>query len=386
MSPIPEREIKGSLISYFSNLVKLNGGINLAQGIPGFEPPAELLKSLSEVSFKNVHQYAPGTGNSELVAFLRDKYHTADRAAQILITNGATEAISLIYNYLMSITAKSEFNVAAFSPAYESYIHLPRIFGHNFFSYRIDEENYFDDSEFEHFFIENNIKVLFVASPGNPYGKAISKAKLDFLINLAEANGAYLIVDSVYDELFYRDGMPYFPSGKLSPNVFYINSFSKKFSITGWRVGYFLMHDSHYTRMCYTHDYIGLCAPAPFQQAIADFLKSGNYNLYIDDLRKKVTDNYFSVVHDLSGAGFSCPVTDGGYFVWSKLPHGFNDSLKFGLDLYESSKTAIIPGVHFGEEWNNYIRINVAREREELDKGIQNILSFVEEKKIHFKG
>jgi hypothetical protein len=132
MSVDSDIEIKGSLISYFSNLVKKNGGINLAQGIPGFMPPQELIESLSEVSFKNYHQYAPGTGNAYIISFLESRYRIAESDSKILITNGATEAISLIYNYLMSVIESDSFNVAAFSPAYESYIHLPRIFGHGF--------------------------------------------------------------------------------------------------------------------------------------------------------------------------------------------------------------------------------------------------------------
>lgn len=381
MSPNSGVEIKGSLISYFSNLVKKNGGVNLAQGIPGFQPPQELIKSLSDEASGNYHQYAPGTGNKELISFLENQYKINKSDSEVLITNGATEAISLIYTYLMSVTESDSFNVAAFSPAYESYIHLPRIYGHGFFTYKVDDNSYFDWKEFESFFVLNNIKLLFVASPGNPYGKTLSKQNLDFLVKTAEKYNAYVVLDAVYNELFFGEHKPYYPIDNLSPNVFYVNSFSKKFSITGWRIGYFIMHKSHYEKMCYTHDYIGLCAPAPLQHALAGYLKKNTFTEYIDETRSIIRENYFNSVALLSKHGFYCPETDGGYFVWCKLPDGFNNSLKFGLELYDKTRTAVIPGQHFGFEWNNYIRINIARQSYELETGIRSIIDFVKEYK-----
>lgn len=197
MTQVDIPEIKGSLISYFSNLIKKYGGINLAQGIPGFNPPHELIQSLENIIKIGNHQYAPGIGNLKLVSYLENFYSAIENNSKVLITNGATEAISLIYNYLMSYIPSTEFIVAAFSPAYESYIHLPKIFGHKFLTFSTDDEKYFEEEEFENFFVSNKIKLLFVASPGNPYGKVMPAEKLDFLIKLAEKRNAFIILDSV---------------------------------------------------------------------------------------------------------------------------------------------------------------------------------------------
>ena len=82
-------------------------------------------------------------------------------------------------------------------------------------------------------------------------------------------------------------------------------------------------------------------------------------------------------INNLNDKGFVCSNVDGGYFVWAKLPDKFPDGLKFGLDLYEKCRTAIIPGQHFGDEWKNYIRINVARDKTELEQGINSIIDYV---------
>lgn len=368
--------IKGSLISFFSNKVKLNGGTNLAQGIPGLKPPQKLLEIFADTLKEDIHQYAPGVGNKMLLDKIYAKHSETNNTTKIFITNGATEAVALIYSYLHN-RYKDELNAMSFSPAYESYIHLPQIYGNKFFTYKTNAEEYFDNNDFKNFFVENKIKVVFLASPGNPYGKTMSKEKMNFLIDLCEANDAYIIIDAVYSELYFNNEKPYYPTDRISKNVFYTNSFSKKFSITGWRIGYFLFHESHFEQISYIHDYTGLSSPAPQQQAIAKFLETEDSKTYVTDLRAKIIENLNIANDALKSAGFYCPSNDGGYFVWAKLPNEKIDGLAFGLDLYDNTRTAVIPGAHFGKEWSNYIRINIARETPELVTGVNNIIKFV---------
>lgn len=376
-TPLPV--ITGSMISYFSNMIKLKGGVNLAQGIPGFRPPEKLLEIFADViSRTNVHQYAPGCGNHLLLQQLDKKYAQRADTTKIFITSGATEAVSLIYTYLQSIHGK-DFTAMSFSPAYESYSNLPRIFSNKYCTYKVNPNNYFDNDDFRKFFISNKINLIFIASPGNPYGKTISREKLNYLIDLCEEFGSHLIIDSVYSELYFNGERPYYPIDRISPNVFYANSFSKKYSITGWRVGYFLFHEKHFSQISFIHDYIGLSSAAPQQQAIAEFLDLPESETCINELRNTIIENYSFANQRLAKAGFECPQNDGGYFVWAKLPEKWNDGLRFGLALYENTKTGVIPGVHFGKEWNRYIRINIAQPKEVLTQGIDNLIRFAEE-------
>lgn len=373
MSEIKEN-ITGSLISYFSNLVKSKGGINLAQGIPGFDPPKELLESLKTSADINCHQYAPGLGNLKLRKFIQNSYPDIDKKSSLFITNGATEAISLIYTYLKNIN--SELNVLAFSPAYESYIHLPNIFGDKYNSINCYKDKYFDRDELIQAVDSLKINIIFVASPGNPYGKIMTKEEFDFLSNICSERQIYLIIDAVYSELYFNTEKPYYPIHKINPYVFYVNSFSKKLSITGWRIGYFFCHESHYEKIAYIHDYIGLSTPAPLQEALSNYLESGEANLYIENLRHLVKLNLDFALENLNNNGFNCFPTEGGYFIWTELPSGFDDGLDFGLKLYQNHKTAIIPGEHFGKEWKRFIRINFARTKDEFENGIVQILNF----------
>ncbi len=372
-------DIRGSYISYFSNLVKKHGGINLAQGIPGFAPPAKLLEILSGIKHQRAHQYAPGTGNLELLEQLRKKYagRYNHEVSDFFIVNGATEAISLIYTYLYFLH-KHELKVLTFSPAYESYIHLPRLFGNEVFFTTVSDNGKIDLELFERKIVTEKIKLVFLCSPGNPRGWIIDKVTLSTMCDICEQNKCYMIIDAVYSELPFSSELPWYPTDRISRFVFYINSFSKLFSITGWRIGYLLAHLDNMAALEDIHDYIGLSSPAPLQAAIAGFIKDPVCQKeYLDEIRKLISQNYLMQSARLSDQGFYIPSIKGGYFIWARCPEKVGSGVEFAINLYNNQQTAVIPGKHFGREWENYIRINIALPPDILEAGINRVCDAV---------
>ncbi len=368
----------GSYISFMSNKVKTHGGINLAQGIPGFNPPEELTGFLSNLANENIHQYAPGSGNNELLELLLKKYQSdyAFTKDDFLILQGATEALSLLYIYFNKILPKP-FSTLAFEPVYESYMHLPKIFNTGFVPFALDENSSVDFIQLESVCKEKNVKVIFIGTPGNPFGKIWSKQEIDNLLKLSKALDIFLVFDSVYRDLYFQE-KPYIPLDQFYPNLFYVNSFSKILSITGWRVGYLVAHQKHMEHIKSIHDYTGLCAPSVLQEAIVRYLKNYNYGkLYISSLRENLKTSYQLLSTELKKLDFKIPETKGGYFVWAQLPKkGFSDGFKFAVDLYEQQRVAVIPGEHFSANAKNYIRLNIARPIAEVKEGIQRMKAF----------
>ncbi len=365
-----------SWISYFSNLVKEHGGINLAQGIPGFSPPSDLLGILKKTASENIHQYAPGLGNHKLRNHIFDMYKTKinkDKTS-LMVCNGATEAIHLLY---MSFHKPGKFlKAAAFAPVYESYLHLPRIYGDMFQSIEMDNNDWEMNRRLETFFETYRPDVFFVNSPGNPYGFVLDKNVFDKLIDLSVNYGCEVIIDAVYDRLCF-DGESYYPFDKLYPNLFYVNSFSKLYSITGWRIGYFFCNHSRFDKILDIHDYTGLSSPSVLQESLARFMdESPQSNSYVKQTKQKLSENYKTGITMLTNAGFEVPETGGGYFIWAKLPEGIPDGIDFAKKLYDICKTAVIPGEHFGTDYKKYIRINIARHSTELKKGLEYICRF----------
>jgi len=367
----------GSLISFFSNKVKQFGGINLAQGIPGFTPPEKLLKKLSKIATNpNIHQYAPGIGNFTLLDKLCDHYKekTPLTRDHLLIVQGATEAVTLIYLYLKQLTGK--LNVLGFDPVYESYNNLPRFFNDAFTPFYLINGS-IDFSELEKSIIENKINLVFINSPGNPLGKVFTKTEVDTIIRLSEKHNFYIIIDAVYRELYFKKP-PYIPIDINNYRLFYVNSFSKLFSITGWRVGYFICHAEHMKKIRSMHDYTGLCVANPIQTALSEYIsEEGIVNNYVTKLREKLKTSFDTLHKALTDFDFEIPPIDGGYFIWAKLPKPHDDGFRFAIDLYEQEKVAIIPGIHFSAKGKEYVRFNAARELSEIEAGIAGIKKFL---------
>ncbi len=368
----------GSYISFMSNKVKSRGGINLAQGIPGFQPPKELLQYLSDIAFDPIHQYAPGDGNNKLLELLVDKYsqYKSFRKENFLVTNGATEAVSLLYTYFSNILDKP-YAALAFQPVYESYKKLPEIFGDEFIAFPYEADSKVDFDKLAKKCRERRVKVIFLNTPGNPFGKIWSREEIDALDQLALRENIFIVVDGVYQELYYNEP-PYHPIRDFNENMFYVNSFSKIFSITGWRIGYMIASRKHMAAIKSIHDYTGLCAPSVLQEAIVRYIEQHYWGAdYIERLRKKLKDGLNRMKPGLEDLGFYIPDIGGGFFIWAALPEGWKDGFRFAIDLYDKQKVAVIPGEHFSERHTNYIRLNIAREKEELAEALTRIQQFM---------
>ena len=369
----------GSLIGHFSNKVKQFGGINFAQGLPGFNPPDELLEILCKIAAEPVHQYALGNGDLHLTNAIIQKYnstyHTSFDTSNVLITNGATEAISLVFTYLWR-TYGNSLNVLSMNPVYESYRNLPEIFHckHTVFEY--NDDNTVDFEKLEQKIKSESIKLIFIGTPGNPMGKIWCKQEIDLLLNLSRLLNFFVIIDAVYNELYFNTPT-YLPLKDIGNNVFYINSFSKSLSITGWRIGYLICNDELMTKIRSIHDYTGLSSPHLLQRAIASFLIEHNYgSKYIAESRSRIRNSYTKMGEALINLGFEIPPIDGGYFIWTRLPKPFNNGFRFAVDLYEQKKVAVVPGIHFSEKAIDFIRINIARLDDEIDEGIEKLNNF----------
>lgn len=369
---------KGSLISYFSTLVKQHGGINLAQGIPGFNPPKELRDELKNISHENIHQYPPGIGNFALTEQLLYFYsnHYPLKKENMLILQGATEALFLIFLFVMRQTKKS-FTTLSFSPPYESYRQLPKQFGMPFIEIDPDDNGNLPLEKIAQHIEKDNVKLIYLASPGNPHGQVFSKDNIDAVADLCQQKKCFLVFDAVYQTLFYGS-KPYTPLAKLNPYLFVVDGFSKWFSITGWRVG-FLMHDeAHCADLRSLHDYTGLCTNSVLQETLARYITKYDFGkLYSENLRKNLAENYRFASEKLIAMGFNCRKSDGGYFVWAELPPRFLNGFEFAVNLFEKQKVAIVPGIHFSENAENIVRFNIARPLPELASGMERLNEFL---------
>lgn len=367
-----------SWISFMSNKVKSGGGINLAQGLPGFRPPARLLELLAEEAAGNNHQYAPGRGLPVLAAHVADKLNLPGTAVakNILITCGATEAITDTYLHLAR-KAGSTFTVAAFGPAYESYSRLPMLLGHRFVELTRDESDPDFLTKTADLLVGQGVDLLFVGSPGNPFGQVIPANEVDFWCQMAAKTSLNVVFDMVYSDLWFDQPVA-FPTPVLQERVYIVGSFSKMLSVTGWRVGWLAAPETSITEIGLLHDFAGLSAPHPLQWALSRFLDDKEaVNKYVSGLRDLIRDSCLTLEGALVQTGFHVEPAHGGYFVWAKLPQHLPNSGEFVLALYERTGVAAVPGIHFGEKFSRYVRFNGARPINEINEAAALITRFI---------
>ncbi len=373
------KKVPGSLISYMSNLVKSNGGINCAQGIPGFAPPDELLEELEKiVANKKCHQYAPGQGLGELREIISQNFSPGAnlKRENVLITNGATEAISLIYLYIKSIV-KTGINVLGFDPAYESHSNLPNIHGDKFINFTAEKTGCYNFELLERTIRSKKIRAVFLCSPGNPYGKIMSKKEIENIVNICKKNNCFIIFDAVYSDLYF-DAPPFIPLLEPDKNIFVVSAFSKMLSVTGWRVGYLVAHTSHISKISDIHDYTGLSSPSVLQHAVFQYLSKHCYGSgYVKFLRKKIRTSFNLMSEQLVKLNFFVPDINGGYFIWAKLPSQFDNGFDFAVNLYNDQKVATVPGIHFSKKSSEWIRINIAKPETEITEAAKRIKNFI---------
>ena len=368
----------GSLISFMSNLVKANGGINCAQGIPGFNPPEELVNELISAAKQPVHQYPAGNGNPKLRELVATGLcgNCGLKSENVLVTNGATEAISLIYLYLRQRSG-GNFTVMSFDPVYESYANLPKIYGDRFLCEYPDDCGNFDFTALKKRISAEKVNLVLLCSPGNPLGKIWKKEEISRLYEICRKNGARVVFDAVYSDLYFGEA-PYLPFDLVGDTLFVVSAFSKMLSITGWRVGYVIAGKDHIENMAKIHDYTGLCTPSILQIAIAEYLEKNDFGKnYLSTLRGKIKESFETMHPVLEKSGFMMPPIDGGYFIWAKIPEPFTDGFDFAMSLYEHVKVGTVPGIHFSEKGNDFIRISIAKPAAEIAEAAERIAGFV---------
>jgi aspartate/methionine/tyrosine aminotransferase len=360
----PRKRPEGSLISYFSNRVKKEGGINLAQGTPGFPPPAPLLQLLEQnAQDPRFHQYAPGTGNFDLLELIRQNLAATAPVDldNLLIVQGATEGIFLTFFYLTTILERP-YSVLSFDPVYESYPILADMFRVPFVYGDLEPGQSVDFQRLEQQVKEHNVKIVFIASPGNPLGKVWNRREMEQMVELSRKYKFYILFDAVYKDIYFGDE-PFNPLVLNDSRLFYIDSFSKTLSITGWRIGYIVTPKDHMVKIRDMHDYTGLCAPSILQVAIARYLEQSGYGKdYIETVKRKCEASCRYLTGVLERERFDVAAIEGGYFLWAKLPQPLNDALQFAEDLYDSVKIGVVPGENFSRTKTQFIRVNIAAE------------------------
>lgn len=358
-----------SVIREMTRIAQETNAINLSQGFPDFDPPAELITAAKRALDEGYNQYAVTWGAPRFrQALARKQKHwmglDLDPDAHIVVTCGSTEAMLVA---LMTVCNPGD-RVIVFSPFYENYAPDAILSGAVPIHVPLHPPDFaFDPRELRHTF-EDGARALVLCNPSNPTGKVFTRKELLFIAELAQEFDAYVITDEVYEHIVYPPHVHTYMASLpgMFERTLSCSSLSKTYSITGWRLGYVIASPEVIAGARKVHDFLTVGAPAPLQEAAAVAL---DFPLaYYEQLQQDYTRRKDLFLHCLDRAGLKYTSPQGAYYVLVDIsPFGAEDDKEFCRWLAREIGVAAVPGSSFFHEpVRHLIRFHFAKREETL--------------------
>lgn len=369
------KNVKISGIRKFYNEVqKVDGAISLTLGQPDFELPKAIKDGLIKAINENKTTYTSNLGIDELRNEISKYLNTKDisyNANEICITVGGGEALFNIFTALINKNDK----VLIPTPAYPAYESIVAILGGEVVNYSLDEQFNINIDDIENKIKDMNIKYLVLSLPSNPTGAVLSKEEKEKLVRVIKDNDVIVITDEIYEALCYEEYYSVAQCKEIKEKIIYVGGFSKMFSMTGLRVGYYACSEYLMNEIIKVHQYNVSCAPSICQWAVYDGFKYGlNDVKYMKRIFSKRKD---FVVNRLKEIGLDVVIPKGAFYVFPSIKKYNMSSEEFALRLLHEEKVACVPGTAFGNGGEGYLRLSYCYSDEELNESLNRLEKFI---------
>ena len=359
---------------FYNEVKKIDGAISLTLGQPDFPVPKVVKEALINAVNEDKTVYTENAGilplRKEISQYLmkRGIDYSAD---EICITVGGSEAIFTILTALIN----EGDNVLIPTPAYPAYENIVNILGGNVVSYGLNDDFSINIENLKVLIKENQIKVLVLSLPSNPLGTILTKEEKDELIKIIANNNIFVVTDEIYESLIYEEYYSVAEEKEILDKVIYISGFSKMFSMTGLRVGYFAAQKHLMDEIMKVHQYNVSCATSICQWAALEGLRNGLDD--VENMRNVLRERKDYVISELRNMGLEVNEPKGAFYVFPSIKKFNMSSEEFCLKLLNEEKIACVPGSSFGIGGEGYIRISYCYSMEELKKALLGLKKFI---------
>lgn len=380
------RSFTESVIREMTREALKHGAVNLGQGFPDFAAPEDIKKRAIEAIAEDHNQYAITWGVKEFREAIARKTMwflglDVDPDTEITVTCGSTEGMIAA----MMATVDPGEEVIVFEPFYENYapdailsdarpVHVPL--------YQTNNGFVFDREELRAAFNERT-KAIIICNPNNPTGKVFSREELEFIADLCKEHGTLCFTDEIYEHITYsidEDGDPFEHVSMstiegMRDRTVVVNSLSKTYSVTGWRVGYCIAPEDVTSAIRKVHDFLTVGAANPLQRA-------GAYALslppaYYKELQTEYQRKRDLIVPELQRSGFKCDLPEGAYYVMADISEfGFPNDVEFTKFLIREIGVAVVPGSSFYHDpslGSQMVRFCFCKKDETLQAAIERL-------------
>jgi N-succinyldiaminopimelate aminotransferase len=367
-----------TIFTVMSALAVRHRAINLGQGFPDTDGPADVVAAAAAALQDGRNQYPPLTGLPELrqaVAAANARFYGLDVDAEreVVVTSGATEALTAS---LMAVVDPGD-EVILIEPLYDTYLPVVRMLGGVARLVRLAPPSWdLPRAELADAFSPRT-KAILLNSPMNPIGKVFTAEELGFIAELVQRHDAYAICDEVYEHLVF-DGLRHIPLMTLPgmrERTLRIGSAGKTFSLTGWKVGYITGPAALMGVVAKAHQNLTFTTPPNLQRAVA--LGLAKDDAYFHGLAADLAAKRDHLVAGLTRAGFRTLPSGGSYFVladYSALDADGDDAA-FCMRMAEQAGVVAIPlsAFYAGEKPRHHVRFAFCKQTAVLDEAIARL-------------
>jgi len=347
--------------------------IRLEVGEPNFPTPQHVLDATDRAARAGMTKYTQNTGIPELRSRLAEVFTEstgqATDMAQVVVTTGAMAAL---YTTLMSI-ADPEDEVLVMSPSWPNYLMQMGLLGIRPITVLTTAANgYIPTIAQLESAVSKRTKALLINSPSNPTGAVISQTQMAEILEFARTADIYVISDEVYDQFVYDDDHASAASHDSDGRVICINSFSKTYSMTGFRVGYAIAPPEIATLIGKCQEPTTSCVNAPAQYGALAALNGPKE--IITEMLEAYRERRSEVNHLLSSAGIPALHPKGAFYVWIDISSSKRSDMDFALDLIDRHRVTVVPGSTFGPGNDDRVRISLATSPDDLYEGVRRLI------------
>ena len=351
--------------------------ISLGIGEPDFTAPAQVVETLQRASEAGLSGYSEPAGLSllrEAIAQYYDaQFHTAIDPGRIIITAGASGALMLTTMALINPGDEVLMPDPSY-PANQNFITaaggVPKLIACGAEQrYQLDA-----DSIAKHW--GPNTRGVLIASPSNPTGTTIDHAVLRKLIDAVRARNGFIIMDEIYLGLYYEDA----PRSALTldDDIYIINSFSKYFHMTGWRLGWMIIPNAAIAAIEKMAASLAICAPTLAQHAALSCFEPEVMQIY-EKRRLSFKQRRDYLIPALEQLGLKVPVhPDGAFYIYADIREHSDNSLEFAHKLLNEAGVAAVPGHDFGPAHAQHgLRFSYATGLDRLQEAVERMQAFL---------
>lgn len=372
------QDMKPSGIRAFFDLVLgMKEVISLGVGEPDFVTPWQVREAGIFSLEQGFTSYTSNKGlyklRLALSRYQKNKYGL-DYSPQdeILITVGVSEAVDLALRTIINPQDK----VIIVQPSYVSYGPVCELAGGVPVYIDTRNDNFkltpatLDKS------IDKNTKAIILNYPTNPTGVSYTRKELEEINKVLLRHKLICISDEVYGDLTYDfEHTPFATLPSAKERTIYLNGFSKSYAMTGWRVGFACGPKDIIAAMTKIHQYTIMCVSITSQMAAAEALVGARKS--VEEMKREYRRRKELMLDGLKSMGFDCLKPEGAFYLFPSIKHTGLNSLKFAEKLLKDQNVAVVPGVAFGEQYQDYIRISYASSYDSLKEALTRIAKFL---------